>query len=101
MNYVPDNSGPFKATRPYRWRSRKLGNPRVRRIAAVRIANWVCAMVEWPRERVLAVRNDPKAKVGKVLAAMVVLGLAGREALMWPAPSRALFSVRWAWMTPA
>ena len=101
MNYVKDNIGRFKLERPYRWPSGKRGNPRVRRIAAVRIANWVCAMVEWPRERVLAVRNDRKAAVSKVLAAMVVLGLAGREALMWPAPSRALFSVRWAWMTPA
>lgn len=101
MDYVPDNSGPFKATRPYRWRSRKLGNPRVQRNIAVTIAKHVCAMVEWPSERVLAVRNDRKAAVSKVLAAMLVLGLAGREVLLSPASRHAVFSVRWAWMEPA
>ena len=101
MNYLRDNNGPFKPARPYRWPSGKRGNPRVRRIAAVRIANWVCAMVEWPRERVLAVRNDPKAKVGKVLAAMIVLGIGGADALRSPASRHAVFAVRWAWMTPA
>ncbi len=101
MDYVPDNNGPFKAARPYRWRSRKLGNPRVQRSIAVTIAKHVCAMVEWPPERVLAVRNDRKAAVCKVLAAMIVLGLAGEGVLLWPASRHAVFAVRWAWMAPA